>query len=68
MKHYGLEIKKDIDESLALANAEPEIEASLTEELNDVYKPFVYEEVKPQQKKKISIDAIRQFKTINGTS
>ena len=46
-----LEIKKDIDESLALANAEPEIEASLTEELNDVYKPFVYEEVKPSTEK-----------------
>ncbi|MFV8356285.1 alpha-ketoacid dehydrogenase subunit alpha/beta [Flavobacterium sp. XS1P32] len=46
-----LEIKKDIDESLALANAEPEIEASLTEELNDVYKPFVYEEVKPSKEK-----------------
>ena len=40
------EIKKDIDESLAIANAEPEIEASLSEELNDVYKPFVFEEVK----------------------
>ncbi|MBB1192756.1 dehydrogenase [Flavobacterium sp. SOK18b] len=46
-----LEIKKDIDESLALANAEPEIEASLTEELNDVYKPFIYEEVKPSSEK-----------------
>nr|WP_314838773.1 dehydrogenase E1 component subunit alpha/beta [uncultured Flavobacterium sp.] len=46
-----LEIKKDIDESLALANAEPEIEASLTEELNDVYKPFVFEEVKPSSEK-----------------
>ncbi|TWI00491.1 2-oxoisovalerate dehydrogenase E1 component [Flavobacterium tiangeerense] len=45
------EIKKEIDESLALANAEPEIEASLTEELNDVYKPFVYEEVKPSTEK-----------------
>jgi 2-oxoisovalerate dehydrogenase E1 component len=37
------------------ANAEPEIEASLTEELNDVYKPFVYEEVKHSQKKKTSV-------------
>ncbi|CAH0335789.1 1-deoxy-D-xylulose-5-phosphate synthase [Flavobacterium sp. CECT 9288] len=46
-----LEIKKDIDDSLALANAEPEIEASLTEELNDVYKPFIYEEVKPSTEK-----------------
>jgi 2-oxoisovalerate dehydrogenase E1 component len=25
-------------------NAEPEIEATLSEELNDVYKPFVFEE------------------------
>jgi 2-oxoisovalerate dehydrogenase E1 component len=46
-----LEIKKDIDDSLALANAEPELEASLTEELNDVYKPFIYEEVKPSTEK-----------------
>ena len=41
------QIKKDIDDSLALANAEPEIQASLTEELNDVYQPFLFEEVKP---------------------
>ncbi|OAB29548.1 2-oxoisovalerate dehydrogenase E1 component [Flavobacterium fryxellicola] len=40
------EIKKEIDESLAIANAEPEIEASLSEELNDVYKTFLFEEVK----------------------
>ena len=45
------EIKNDIEENLALANTEPEIEASLTEELNDVYKPFVYEEVKPSSEK-----------------
>ncbi|MNS10711.1 2-oxoisovalerate dehydrogenase subunit beta [compost metagenome] len=41
------EIKKDIDESLAIANAEPEIEASYEEELNDVYKPYTFELVKP---------------------
>ena len=54
------EIKKDIDESLAIANAEPEIEASLSEELYDVYKPYVFEEVKPtNEKEKIRfIDAI----------
>lgn len=45
------EIKKDIDESLAIANAEPEIEASLSEELNDIYKPFVFEQVKPTEEK-----------------
>nr|WP_315209780.1 dehydrogenase E1 component subunit alpha/beta [uncultured Flavobacterium sp.] len=45
------EIKKDIDESLAIANAEPEIEATLSEELNDVYKPYVFEHVKPSDEK-----------------
>ena len=40
------EIKKEIDESLALANAEPEIVATYEEELNDVYKPVQCEEVK----------------------
>lgn len=43
------EIKKEIDENLALANAEPEIAASYNEELNDVYKPFQYQEVKPSK-------------------
>jgi 2-oxoisovalerate dehydrogenase E1 component len=41
------EITAIIDESLVLANAEPEIEASYNDELNDVYKPFDFEEVKP---------------------
>ncbi len=41
------EIKAEIDESLALANAEPEIEATYSTELNDVYKSFQYQEVKP---------------------
>ena len=45
------EIKKEIDESLAIANAEPEIEASLSEELNDVYKPYVFEQVNPSEEK-----------------
>ncbi len=45
------EIKKDIDESLTIANAEPEIEATLSEELNDVYKPYVFEHVKPSEEK-----------------
>ncbi len=41
------EIITNIDESLVLANAEPEIEANYNEELNDVYKPFELEEVAP---------------------
>jgi 2-oxoisovalerate dehydrogenase E1 component len=54
------EIKQEINDNLALANAEPEIEAVLSEELNDLYKPFVFEEVKPtNEKEKIRfIDAI----------
>jgi 2-oxoisovalerate dehydrogenase E1 component len=42
-----LEIKKDIDDSLAIANAEPEIEATYEEELNDVYKPYTHEAINP---------------------
>jgi 2-oxoisovalerate dehydrogenase E1 component len=41
------EIKAEIDESLAVANAEPEIEATYSAELSDVYKSFQYQEVKP---------------------
>jgi 2-oxoisovalerate dehydrogenase E1 component len=54
------EIKQEINENLALANAEPEIEAILSEELNDIYKNFVYKEVKPtDEREKIRfIDAI----------
>ncbi|MFN7099262.1 MAG: thiamine pyrophosphate-dependent enzyme, partial [Flavobacterium sp.] len=48
---FHLDIKQEIEEHLTLANAEPEIEASLTEELNDVYKPFAFEEVKPSEDK-----------------
>ncbi len=40
------EITAIIDESLVLANAEPEIEANYNDELNDVYKPFDFEEIK----------------------
>ena len=39
------ELKKEIDEHYQQASAEPAIEASLSEELNDVYKPYQHEEV-----------------------
>lgn len=38
-------IKKEIDEHWAITQAEPDIIASLKEELSDVYKPFDFEEV-----------------------
>ncbi|WP_310560639.1 dehydrogenase E1 component subunit alpha/beta [Flavobacterium sp.] len=41
------EIKTEIDENWAVANAEPEIEAIYDNELNDVYKYYEYQEVKP---------------------
>ncbi len=44
---FHAEIIANIDECLVLANAEPEIEANYNEELNDVYKPFEFEEVNP---------------------
>jgi 2-oxoisovalerate dehydrogenase E1 component len=38
-------IKTEIDTHWTLVQKEPEITASLSEELNDVYKPYVFEEV-----------------------
>ena len=41
------ELKREIDEHYQQASAEPAIEAHLSEELNDVYKPYAFEEVSP---------------------
>lgn len=41
------EIKKEIDEHLLIANTEAEIVATYEEELNDVYKPHHFEDIKP---------------------
>lgn len=41
-------IKLEIDTDWARVQAEPEIIASFAEELNDVYKPFDFQEVKPK--------------------
>lgn len=56
------ELKKEIDENYQKASAEPAIEASLTEELNDVYKPYQFEEVTPKDTSENvrMIDAISQ--------
>lgn len=56
-------IKIEIDESLALANEEPEIVASYEEELNDVYKPFQYQEVKPSNE----VESIRFIDAISSS-
>jgi 2-oxoisovalerate dehydrogenase E1 component len=41
------EIKKEIDDNLVIANTEAEIVASYEEELNDVYKPYDFENIEP---------------------
>ena len=55
-------IKTEIDENWAVTVAEPDFEANLTEELNDVYKKHDYQEVKPSNEtEKIRVvDAISQ--------
>ena len=52
------EIKKEIDDNLLIANTEASIEASMTQELNDVYKQFDFVETKPS-------DAIENIRFID---
>lgn len=56
------ELKKEIDTHYQQASAEPAIEAILSEELDDVYKPYVFEEVNNNEitKNIRMIDAISQ--------
>lgn len=44
-EEFHNEIKQEIDENLAIANGEPEIIPTYSGELEDVYKPYEYEEV-----------------------
>lgn len=41
---YRAEIKAEIDEHWAITQGEPDVVADLTEELNDVYEPYDFEE------------------------
>jgi 2-oxoisovalerate dehydrogenase E1 component len=57
---FKAKIKNEIDENWAITQAEPDFEANLEEELNDVYKPYDFEEfTTTSEKEKIRvIDAI----------
>lgn len=55
------ELKSEIDENYQKASAEPAIEASLSEELNDVYKPNKYQEFTHND----DIDNIRMIDAIS---
>lgn len=59
---YKKGIMKEIHDGLELAFAEPAIESTESEELNDIYQPFVYEEVVSNEKKENirMIDAISE--------
>src|SRR5690554_788473 len=59
---YRTEFKQEIDENLDLAFAEPTIESSISNELNDVYKEFNHQEVKENSETENIrfIDAISQ--------
>ena len=59
---FRAEIKNEIDTDWQKVQEEPAIEASLEEELNDVYKPYTFEDYKPSaQTENIRfIDAISQ--------
>lgn len=54
-------IKKEIDENWAITQAEPELVASVEEELADVYKPYSFEHFEPSETKQSIrfIDAIQ---------
>jgi 2-oxoisovalerate dehydrogenase E1 component len=62
IQDFKKEIKREIDENLELAFAEATIESSEIIELNDVYKEFVYQEIKPNDEAKNIrlIDAISE--------
>ena len=56
-------IKKQIDEALKIAYAEPEVSANTEQELNDVYAPYSYSEIKPDENKTKEIrliDAVKE--------
>ncbi|WMW78748.1 dehydrogenase E1 component subunit alpha/beta [Flavobacterium sp. 20NA77.7] len=55
-------IKKEIDENWAITQAEPELVASVEEELGDVYKPYTFEHFEPSEDQKSIrfIDAITE--------
>ena len=62
IEQYKREIKQEIDENWELANAEPEIDPSETQEIDDVFKAHKYTEVKSSSEKENIrlIDAVSQ--------
>ena len=61
-EQIATEIKREIDENWAITQAEPELEASLTEELGDVYQSYDYKDIpyNPETGNIRLIDAVSQ--------
>jgi 2-oxoisovalerate dehydrogenase E1 component len=61
-EQIAAEIKREIDENWAITQAEPELEASLTEELGDVYQSYDYKDIpyNPETGNIRLIDAVSQ--------
>ena len=59
---FKKEIVHEINENLNIAFAEPAIESNISKELSDVYKEFIYQEVKPSvvDEELRMVDAISQ--------
>ncbi len=58
---YKKEIVHEINENLALVNKEPMIEPNSSTELNDVFEPFIYQEVRPS----VSTEELRLIDAIS---
>jgi 2-oxoisovalerate dehydrogenase E1 component len=58
---FRAELKREIDEHYQQASAEPEIIANLSEELNEVYKPYAFEDITPN-------DAVQNIRMIDAIS
>lgn len=61
IQNFRKEIKQEIDENLELAFAEAAIDSNESNELNDVYKDFAYQDIKPN-------DEIKNIRLIDAIS
>ena len=64
---FKVDVKLEIDADWAKVQEEPEIIASLSEELNDVYKPYEFEAVNPSSDTEGSVENIRLIDALSNS-
>ena len=64
---FKVDIKIEIDTDWKLVQEEPEIVASLQEELNDVYKPYEFEAIEPSSDTEGSVENIRLIDALSNS-